>query len=123
MAKSPTEVVQEFCDAWSNPSTELLSSFFTEDAVYHNIPTPPLNGLPSIRKAFEGFVKGWESARFEMVNIAANGNVVITERIDHIKMQGKQVSLPVAGVFEVEGEKIKAWRDYFDMGMFQNALK
>jgi limonene-1,2-epoxide hydrolase len=115
--------VQEFCDAWSNPSAELLASFFTEDAVYHNIPTPPMVGLAAIRKAFDGFMKGWEGAKFEMVNIAANGNVVLTERIDHISMQGKKVSLPVAGVFEVEGEKIKAWRDYFDMAMFTNALK
>jgi limonene-1,2-epoxide hydrolase len=30
-------------------------------------------------------------------------------------MAGKKVELPVAGVFEIENGKIKAWRDYFDM--------
>ena len=28
---------------------------------------------------------------------------------------GKTVELPVAGVFELEGGRIKAWRDYFDL--------
>lgn len=31
---------------------------------------------------------------------------------------GKAVKLPVTGVFELDGGRIKAWRDYFDMQMF-----
>ncbi|MCH8920498.1 MAG: limonene-1,2-epoxide hydrolase, partial [Chloroflexi bacterium] len=38
-----------------------------------------------------------------------------TARVARFEMAGKKVGLPVAGVFEIEGGKIKAWRDYFDM--------
>ena len=29
---------------------------------------------------------------------------------------------PEIGVFELEGGKIKVWRDYFDLGAYQRAL-
>jgi limonene-1,2-epoxide hydrolase len=47
--------------------------------------------------------------------MAADGDVVLTERIDTFEMGGKDVVLPVMGVFEVRDGKIAAWRDYFDM--------
>jgi limonene-1,2-epoxide hydrolase len=33
------------------------------------------------------------------------------------------VVVPVAGVFEISGGKIKAWRDYFDLATYLNQLK
>ena len=36
---------------------------------------------------------------------------------------GKTIQLPVAGVFEVTGNKISAWRDYFDMSMYTKQMQ
>jgi limonene-1,2-epoxide hydrolase len=30
-------------------------------------------------------------------------------------MGGKEISLPICGVFEIRHGRIKSWRDYFDM--------
>jgi limonene-1,2-epoxide hydrolase len=50
----------------------------------------------------------------------ANGNVVMNERIDTLTVGGKEISLPVCGVFELDDEgRITGWRDYFDMAKFQ----
>ena len=57
-----------------------------------------------------------------MLNIAAAGNVVIAERVDHIHVGDKQVDLPCCGVFELENGKIKVWRDYFDLATYSRAL-
>jgi alkylation response protein AidB-like acyl-CoA dehydrogenase len=38
-----------------------------------------------------------------------------TERVDRFVMGRRPVELPVAGVFEIRGGRIAAWRDYFDM--------
>ena len=38
-------------------------------------------------------------------------------------MRGKEISIPVAGVFEVNDGKITFWRDYFDNGMFMEQIK
>ena len=47
----------------------------------------------------------------------------MNERIDRFVMNGKQVALPVSGIFEVVDGKINFWRDYFDKGTFMKALK
>ena len=38
MTRSANELVTEFCEKWSTPDPEELAGYFTEDAVYHNIP-------------------------------------------------------------------------------------
>ena len=97
---------------------EELCAFFTPDAVYHNIPMAPAEGIDAIRGSLEMFVPVSPYVEFELVNLASNGTVVFTERIDRMEFGGKAVELPVTGVFEVEAGRIKAWRDYFDMQMF-----
>ena len=43
--ESPIEVVRRFCSAWSDDvGTVELAAFFTDDAVYHNIPLTPVTG-------------------------------------------------------------------------------
>jgi len=121
MPVSPQEIVTRFCEAWKRGDIEELMSFFAADAVYHNIPVPPVKGAKAIRDAFLGFAKLMDSIVLENLNVAANGNVVFTERIDHFRWQGKSLALPVAGVFEVRDGKITAHRDYFDYSTWLNA--
>jgi hypothetical protein len=35
------------------------------------------------------------------------------ERVDHWVVDGKTIDTPVMGAFEVAGDKITAWREYF----------
>jgi limonene-1,2-epoxide hydrolase len=48
----------------------------------------------------------------------------MNERVDrfHMKADGRWVEAPVMGVFELEGGKIKAWRDYFDLAGFTGQM-
>ena len=127
--ESPIEVVRRFCAAWGDnkPATE-LAAFFTDDAVYHNIPFAPVIGRQAIEKNIVSFIRpgkaaapgvvAVESIDFRIINIAANGPVVMTERVDVFKIPNKSFELPVMGTFEISNGKIKAWRDYFDMNQF-----
>ena len=112
---SPEETVRAFCEAWSRRDVDELLSFFTPDATYHNIPIDPAVGTDAIRNMLNLFVPASSEISFEIVQIATNGDVVHTERIDRFKMGERDVALPVAGVFELTDGKIAAWRDYFDM--------
>jgi limonene-1,2-epoxide hydrolase len=99
---------------------------FTEDAVYHNIPQEPVTGREDIANTIASFLRpgppGIESIDFRVINIAANGPVVMTERVDVFKLPDKSFELPVMGTFEVSGGKINAWRDYFDMNQFTSRM-
>jgi limonene-1,2-epoxide hydrolase len=115
-------LVREFCDAWSKLDPDLLTDYFAEDGVYHNMPLPPLNGRDAIRGFLTGFLAGATSAEFRMVNVVASGDVVMTERIDAFTLGGKEGAFPVCGIFEVHDGKIAAWRDYFDMAQVTSFL-
>jgi limonene-1,2-epoxide hydrolase len=65
---------------------------------------------------------GIEGIQFRVINIAANGPVVMTERVDIFKLPDKSFELPVMGTFEVSDGKISAWRDYFDMNQFTSRM-
>ena len=125
--ESPIEVVRRFCVAWSEDmGADDLAAFFTDDAVYHNIPLAPVRGRNAIANNFATFIRpgppGIESIEFRVINIAANGPVVMTERVDRFTMPNKSFELPVMGTFEVRDGKINAWRDYFDMNQFTSRM-
>jgi limonene-1,2-epoxide hydrolase len=121
--ESPIDLVRRFCTAWTdNMGAAELAAFFTEDAVYHNIPQDPVTGRENIATTIASVLRpgppGIESIDFRLVNIAANGPVVLTERVDVFTLAGKSFELPVMGTFEISDGKISAWRDYFDLNQF-----
>jgi limonene-1,2-epoxide hydrolase len=59
-----------------------------------------------------------ESLALRLINIVAEGPIVMTERVDVFKVPSKSFELQVMGVFEVRDGKIDARRDYFDMNQF-----
>jgi len=115
VASDKVDIVTRFCDAFSRRNPDEILEFFTEDAVYHNMPMPQVQGKAAIRTVLDMFVKPSQSVEFIILKIAVNDDVVLTERVDKFALGGKTVELPVAGVFELKDGKIAAWRDYFDM--------
>ena len=85
----------------------------------------PLHTLESTQatgseSAFNGGMV--ESLEFRMLNISAVGNTVLTERVDVFNFAASSIELPVMGAFEVAGDKLSAWRDYFDLNQFMSQL-
>ena len=113
---NPDQIVRDFAAAWGRGDLEAILDTFTDDAVYHNIPMPPLNGKAEIRGFLEGFLS--DGIVFVIHHQVVDGNLVMNERTDTVPIGDSTVDLRVMGVFELEGDKIKAWRDYFDMAAF-----
>ena len=120
--EQPIDVVRRFCEAWGTLDLDEIIGFFSDDAVYHNIPLAPVVGPDQIRATIEGFSGGVEEIVFRVDNIAADGGTVMTERHDIFTFANGEIDLPVMGTFEVAGGKITAWRDYFDMNQFMSQM-
>jgi limonene-1,2-epoxide hydrolase len=114
----PVDVVRRFCAAWSDGDLDALLAFFAADAVYHNIPVDPVVGHDAIRAMIAGFTAGIDEIEFRVRNIAAAGDVVLTERVDVFTGGGRTIELPVMGTFEIRDGLIAHWRDYFDLNQF-----
>jgi limonene-1,2-epoxide hydrolase len=117
------ETVSAFVDAFNRNDLDRIMAFFAPDAVYHNMPLQPVRGTQAIRGVIQGFM-GMASRVDWVVRHAAEtkSGVVLNERLDRFLIADKWVELPVMGSFEIEGGKIKSWRDYFDMQQFQSQL-
>jgi limonene-1,2-epoxide hydrolase len=122
VSDKPIDVVRRFCDAWSAGDLDALMAFFADDAVYHNIPIDAVTGVDAIRATIAGFTQGVEKIEFRVDNIVADGDVVLTERVDVFHLPGKAIELPVMGTFVVREGKITAWRDYFDLNQFMSQM-
>lgn len=61
------------------------------------------------------------TVRFEMLAIAADGNRVLTERLERFELaDGSEIgAAKVMGILEFDGDRITAWRDYFDVNFAQ----
>jgi limonene-1,2-epoxide hydrolase len=116
------KIVREFIEAWSRLDPEELSNYFTEDGVYHNMPTGPVGGRENVKKMIAGFIGSWTETQWDILNLVSSGDVVIAERLDRTKAGEKAVDLPCTGVFEMEHGKIKVWRDYFDLGTYMKGM-
>ena len=121
------DLVTRFCAAWADGDLDdrhidALVEFFTDDAVYHNMPLDPVTGKEAIRATIAGFTGGVDSVEFRVDNLSGAEAVVLTERVDVFTTPAKTISLPVMGAFEVREGKIAAWRDYFDLNQFMSQL-
>jgi limonene-1,2-epoxide hydrolase len=117
-----TDLIQGFCAAWEKGDLDTILDFFTDDAVYHNIPVDSVTGKDAIRSTIAMFTTGVERIEFRVRNISSDGDVVLTERLDVFVLADKTIELPVMGTFELRGGKIAAWRDYFDLNQYMSQL-
>lgn len=114
------KVVRDFLGSWEARNLETICSGFADDAVYHNVPVAPIEGIAGIRGIFEAFLGAFADAKLDIVTLAAEPGRVLVERVDYFTMNdGRKVVLPVTGVFEVKNGKITRFSDYFDLADFE----
>ena len=112
------QTIKDFIAAWSNLDSDELVGYFSEDGIYYNMPTQPVQGKEQLKQFIGSFIANWTKTNWDTLNIIGEGDVVIAERLDRTEVGDIKVDLPCCGVFEMEEGKIKVWRDYFDMGTY-----
>jgi limonene-1,2-epoxide hydrolase len=113
------EIVQEFCDLMAGRDAEALRGFLADDAVYQNCGMPATVGVDAIVANLGLQISMFpNSYGYVVKNIAANGDVVLTERLDMVEgPDGTTHAVPVMGTFVVAEGKIARWTDYFDTAL------
>ena len=120
MADAQTEVLA-FFDEWKPTLADMLASMerrFTDQTVWENVGISKTTGFAEAKAFMDGFAQMYpiESGEVIVHHVASDGNVVLTERTDNFHDKDGQllVSIKLMGVFEMDGDKIVSWRDYFD---------
>jgi len=115
VSKDPkVAVVEKQIDAWNRKDWKLAGEMFAEDGILHSMMIEPIKGRAAIAERIAGLGAGLESITLDVRNIGRVGDVVVVERVDRFVYKGHKGAVPVVGVLEVEGDKITAWREYYD---------
>ena len=121
---SPTEVVANFIADIEAKDLDGAMSHVAEDVYYDNVPIGDMNGRDKMREFLSPMLGGAGPVEFEVIRETATGNTVMNERVDRFHTgSGRQIELPVMGIFEVNDGLITFWRDYFDNGTFMRQIK
>jgi len=110
-------VVEAFLRACSDLNVDAALELIADDCVYQNVPFHKARGKRNVVKALQAMGKAMTEFKVDMINIATNGDVVMTERVDTLGGKYFRAELPVMGVFVVKNGKITEWRDYFDWSL------
>ncbi len=113
------EVVQQFCELMVKRDAETLRPLVADDAVYQNTGMEASVGVDAIIANLAAeFGMFPDSYEYRLQHIVAEGDVVMTERLDMIKgPDGTLHGVPVMGTFVVTDGKISRWTDYWDTAL------
>lgn len=121
MTKTPEQTVRDFIDgfrlAWPSDFDVALAPL-AEDAIYQiTVPTiAPIKGRAAIKSELERMKGKVPRQKHVMKNVAANGNVVFTERVDSAWRNDHFVDIPLVAVFELNTRgEIASWREFLDL--------
>ena len=119
----PIEIVSEFLSDWDRPGgiDDAIRTWFAADTIWENVGMSRTSGPEEALAFMVAFGQGKPvTMRVDVLSIAAVGDKVLTERIDHVLGEdgSPAMSIRLMGIFEVIGGKIAAWRDYFDTAGF-----
>ena len=117
------DVVAQLIKANEDRDIDALCAVLTDDVEYENVGMGVCHGPDVVRALLGGFYAGAERVRWDVLAQLEHDGTVMNERVDHFFMPGgKQVDVRVAGCFEVVGDKVRRWRDYFDTGAMMRDL-
>ena len=114
MTDEPQVVVTGFLKALEDLDVDRALTFAASDIVYQNVPLPPARGVAAVEKQLRVMAKYGSGFEARTHHIAADGNVVLTERTDVLRRGAWEAEFWVCGTFEVKNGRIVLWRDSFD---------
>jgi limonene-1,2-epoxide hydrolase len=93
-----------------------MAAFFAPDLAMTDMPRGRDFDLAETTAVLSAFLDRSPRLRIELLRLSVSGPAVFTERIDHMVLDGRPLSMPVAAVFEFAGGRIRRWREYYDRG-------
>jgi limonene-1,2-epoxide hydrolase len=109
------EIVDRFLTALAGQNFDGAAALLHEAVVYQNVPFPADRGKEAVVRRLKSFERLVNKFEVRILNIAENGPIVLTERVDVLSGPWVYLDLWVCGTFEVRDARIILWRDYFDL--------
>jgi len=117
-------LVERFAEAFNRRDVDGLLACFTGDAIYHDLFYGPHAGQAALRGMFERMFREGRDYRWQMDAIvmdahraAAEWTFSYTATAAVPRSEGRRVRFSGMSIFDVEGGRIRAYREYADTGV------
>ena len=121
MATTPSNrtVVEDFWATLYRRDWDALAGFFTADATYTDVPTPPddvAHGPEQILRRLRLGLEPIDGYEHDLRLMVVDGDAVVTEHAETWRWHtGESVTLPFVSVHELRDGHIHRWWDYWDL--------
>jgi limonene-1,2-epoxide hydrolase len=122
MPMTPAETVNAFIAAVERRDLDAALELVSDDCEYDNVPMAKVHGRDAMRQVLAPMVASATEIEWVVHRSAAEGNLVLNERLDRFEMPFGWLEVAVAGVWEVHDGRITLWRDYFDEASYRRQL-
>ncbi|WP_200952310.1 limonene-1,2-epoxide hydrolase [Caulobacter sp. Root655] len=121
---TPLETVSAFCAAFvEDGGRPAVRRWFTPKTRWINEGVSVTTGAEEAIAMIDELETsmGISTVHIDMLAIAADGPRILTERLDRFeRADGSEIGrVMIMGIYEIEGDKIVEWRDYFDVNAIQ----
>lgn len=115
-------VAREMLAAWHALDWEKVYSLFAEDGVLHSMMHEPVVGRAAIRERLARLTPGISRIDLRVRTIGVIDGRVFVERVDDFVYDGHAGAVPVVGVLDVAGGRIRLWREYYDFAQLRREM-
>ncbi|WP_176946675.1 limonene-1,2-epoxide hydrolase family protein [Lentzea fradiae] len=111
---NPSDVVLALLRATETLDATETARHLANDVVWQNVPFPAARGRKTATRHLALMNRAVTGVEVRVHHIAANGNVVLTQRTDTVRRGGFEASFWVCGTFVVRDGEVVLWRDHYD---------
>ena len=118
---TPEQVVTDLIRACEAHDLDAVVALVTEDIEYDNVPIGKVFGPDGVLGVLSaGVSQAASQVEWVVHRQVAAGNTVMNERTDRFLVDERWIEIPIAAVFEIRGDKVSLWRDYFDLDTYRS---
>ena len=115
---------REMIQAWKAADWRKVADLFADDGALKSMMLAPVNGREAIYARVAALGKGAPGGvTLDVAHIGVIDGLVFMERTDRFVYNGHPGAVPVVGVLDIQGGKVKEWREYYDRASLEKALK
>lgn len=112
----PEGILDKLFAAIDRKDAAAFAGFLAEDGTFRFGSAPPVRGRAAIRSAVAEFFDSIDSVSHSVSHVWRDGATLACEgEVCYRRLDGREVILPFADVFEFGGELISAYRIYIDI--------
>lgn len=110
--------IRDLFDALDRKKVDQFCDYLTDDATFVYASEGSVDGLEEVREFVGSFVSGIESSNHRIHEVIQTPTrAVVRGEVDYVRLDGSELTVPFANIFELEDDGISEYQVYVDQDL------